>query len=96
MSAQIVPFPGVRRDASSKSPFSEINPQLYPADLVVDQARRLLAAELHVLHTAPRHMQAEAAGSALLLASRMLLELSMCLQSDNVHVHWPMQRKVRS
>lgn len=96
MSAQIVPFPGVRPDASVNAPSSFTKSKSTPADLIVDQARNLLTAELRVLHAAPPHMAADAAGSALLLASRMLLELSICLQESNVKINWPMCREARS
>lgn len=96
MSAQIVPFPGVRPDAPRKSSSSLNQSPSIPADRVVDQARSLLTAELRVIHTAPPHLAAQAAGSALLLASRMLLELSICLQESNTTIHWPMRREVRS
>lgn len=96
MSAQIVPFPGVRPDAPLKSSSSFTKSNSTPADLIVDQARNLLTAELRVIHAAPPHLAADAAGSALLLASRMLLELSICLQESKVHINWPMRREARS
>jgi len=96
MSAQIVPFPGVRPDAPRKSSSSFTKSTPTPADLIVDQARNLLTAELRVLHAAPPHLAADAAGSALLLASRVLLELSICLQEERIKVRYPLRQEVLS
>lgn len=96
MSAKILPLPRAIQGLPCKPSTPDRNQNYIEADLVVDQARNLLTAELQVIHTAPRHMAADAAGSALLLASRVLLELSICLQEERIKVRYPLRQEVLS
>lgn len=96
MPAKVLPLPRAIQSPPIQTCPPDRNQNYIEADIVVEQARSLIAAELQVIHAAPKHLAADAAGSALLLASRVLLELSICLQDERIKIRYPFRQEARS
>lgn len=72
------------------------NQSYVDAAQVVDEARAVITAIFEVAKSTPPHMLEELAGSSLSFATRMLLELAICLSEENIKVRYPLRKEVRS
>lgn len=90
-----LPQPRALRGAPQINSRPERNQNYVDAAQVVDEARAVICAIFHAAKTAPPHMLEELAGSSLSFATRMLLELSICLQEENIKVRYPLRKEVR-
>lgn len=98
MPAKVIalPQPRVVRGTPRPSLIPDRNQNYTDAALVIDQARAAVTALFEVAKTTPPHMLQDVANSCLTTATRMLLELSICLQEENIQVRYPLRKEVRS
>lgn len=90
-----LPQPRALRGTPQISNRPNRNQSYVDAAQVVDEARAVISAIFQAAKTAPPHMLEELAGSSLTCATRMLLELSICLQEENIKVRYPLRKEVR-